>query len=204
MVSIGTSLYSMSEDDLEITIANTPADKYLANQIVIKYHSYVASARTVGRVIKYLIWYEGRVVGTFWLGSGFKPTPKSILNFFEKSQSEFDKMFNEVADNKRFAMAESIPNLGSRILKKIRNRAREDWRNRYGNDLKAIVTTIGDGKNGSVYLADNWINIGETAGLPDKRKSVSMKWNDSEEISNRFVKPTGENKKKILVTTRLK
>jgi hypothetical protein len=30
-----------------------------------------------------------------------------------------------------------------------------------------------------------------------------MKWNDNEEITDRFVKPTGENKKIILITTKL-
>lgn len=188
---------------LEITIAETKEQKRTADQLVIKHHSYVASARTVGRVIKYLIWYENRLVGTFWIGSGFKPTPKAILNFFKKSQSEFDKMFNQVADNKRFAMSESLPNMGSQILKAIRGRAKQDWFDRYGDNLLAIVTTIGADKNGSVYLADNWEKIGETAGLPAKRKSVSMKWNDSEEIQERYVKPTGENKKLILITDRL-
>ena len=194
---------SLRKSAVVLTIAETTEDKKTADKIVIEYHSYVASARTVGRVIKYLIWYEERIVGTFWIGSGFKPTPKAILNFFGKSQSEFDKIFNEVADNKRFAMAELIPNLGSQILKEVRARAAQDWHNRYGNNLQGIVTTIGDGKKGTVYLADNWKQIGETAGLPKREKSVSMKWNDSEEIKERFVKPTGENKKLILITTKL-
>ena len=30
-----------------------------------------------------------------------------------------------------------------------------------------------------------------------------MKWNNSEEIKERYVKPTGENKKEILVTIKL-
>jgi len=189
---------------LKLTLASSTEEKRIADKIVVDFHSYVASARTVGRVMKYLIWYNGRIVGTFWVGSGFKPTPKAILNSFGKSQSEFDKIFNEVADNKRFAMAEAIPNLGSQILKLVRNRCGQDWFDRYGDRLQAIVTTIGDGKTGSVYLADNWEKIGETAGLPDKRKSVSMKWNDSTEIKERFVKPTGENKKTILITKRIK
>ena len=171
---------------------------------MVNYHSYVASARTVGRCIKYIINYQGEDVGTFWIGSGFKPTPKSILNYFEKSQSEFDGMFNSVADNKRFCMVKSIPNLGTQILKNIRNRAKKDWYDRYGDELVAILTTIGDGKKGSVYLADNWKKIGETAGLPANRKSVSMKWDDAEGINEKFVKPTGENKKIILITDRLK
>lgn len=188
---------------IKIRIAESTIDKRMANEMVIKHHSYVASAKTVGRCIKYIINYDGRDVGTFWLGSGFKPTPKAILNYFELSQSEFDKIFNEIADNKRFCMIERIPNLGSQILKQIRIRAKTDWKNLYGNELKAIVTTIGPDKNGAVYLADNWKLIGETAGLPKDRKSVSMKWDDSQSISQKYTKPTGEDKKKILITDRL-
>lgn len=188
---------------LNIRIAETKEQKRMADDIVVRYHSYVASARTVGRCIKYLIYYENELVGTFWIGSGFKPTPKAILNYFEKSQSEFDGVFNTVADNKRFCMIKHIPNLGTQILKAVRNRAKKDWYTRYGDDLTAILTTIGDGKKGSVYLADNWKKIGETAGLPKDRKSVSMKWDDSDGIKEKYVKPTGENKKIILITDRL-
>ena len=189
---------------INIRIAETKEDKDIANKIVIDFHSYVNTPRVVGRCIKYIISYEDKDVATFWLGSGFKPTPKAILNFFEKSQKEFDKIFNEVADNKRFCIKETpISNFGSQILSMIRKRAKKDWFTRYGNNLIGILTTIGDGKNGAVYLADNWKNIGKTAGLPKRNKSVSMKWNNSEEIKERYVKPTGENKKEILVTIKL-
>lgn len=190
-------------DNISIRIAETDDDKRIADNIVINHHSYVASAKTVGRCIKYIVSFQGRDIGTFWIGSGFKPTPKSILSYFGKSQKQFDAMFNSVADNKRFCMAERIPNIGSQILKAIRSRAKQDWMNRYGDDLLAIVTTIGAGKTGAVYLADNWTKIGETAGLPSNRKSVSMKWDDADGIKQKFTKPTGENKKTILITTRL-
>ena len=190
---------------INIRIAETNEDKNIANKIVIDFHSYVSSPRTVGRCIKYLISYNTKDVATFWLGSGFKPTPKAILNFFKVSQKEFDKMFNEVADNKRFCIKENpIPNFGSQILSRIRKRATTDWFNKYGNNLKGILTTIGNDKNGAVYLADNWKVIGKTAGLPKRNKSVSMKWNTKDEISERYIKPTGENKKLILITTSLK
>jgi len=185
---------------IKIRIAETKQEKQIADKIVVDFHSYVKSPRTVGRCIKYIVSYENRDVATFWLGSGFKPTPKAILNFFNVSQSDYDKMFNEVADNKRFCIKENpIKNFGSQVLSLIRKRAKDDWFNRYGNNLQAIITTIGDGKTGSVYLADNWQKIGKTAGLPKRNKSVSMKWNNKEEIQERYVKPTGENKKLILV-----
>ncbi len=194
---------SQEHKTLQIFFARNHHEKSLANEMVLKHHSYVASIKTVGRVMKYLIKFDDRLVGTFWLGSGFKPTPKAILNYFNMKQAEFDKIFNEVADNKRFAMVESIPNLGSQVLRKVRERAASDWLEQYGDNLRAIVTTIGADKSGAVYLADNWKLIGETSGLPTNRKAVSMKWNDADEIAQRYVKPSGENKKLILVTERL-
>lgn len=188
---------------ISIRIAESDQDKLIADQIVEQHHSYVASSKTVGRCLKYIVNYKNKDVGTFWIGSGFKPTPKAILNYFSMSQSEFDKIFNEVADNKRFCMKEQIPNAGTQILSAIRKRAKLDWFEYYNNDLKAIITTIGNNKKGAVYLADNWKKIGETSGLPEDRQSVSMKWNDAEEINVRYVKPDGENKKTILITTNL-
>ena len=188
---------------ITISIAETTEDKKIAGQIVIDHHSYVASARTVGRCLKYLIRFDNRIIGTFWIGSGFKPTPKAILNYFNIGQKEYDLIFNNIADNKRFCMSERIPNIGSQILKRIRNRAAIDWKNRYGDELIAIITTVGQFHNGAVYLADNWKNIGETAGLPSNRKSVSMKWDSADDIKVKYVKPTGENKKKILITEKL-
>lgn len=197
-------VYGVSPKGISIRIAKTKNDKDIANKIVMDFHSYVSSPKTVGRCIKYIISYNGEDVATFWLGSGFKPTPKSILNYFDKSQKEFDTIFNQIADNKRFCIKKNpIKNFGSQILSIIRKRAKKDWQNSYGDNLQAIVTTIGDGKNGSVYLADNWKKIGETAGLPKRDKSVSMKWNNNDEIKNRYVKPTGENKKIILITDKL-
>lgn len=175
----------------------------IADDIVRRHHSYIASAQTVGRTLKYLVWNEGVAVGTVWIGSGMKPTPKDLLRFFGVSQPEFDGFFNSVADNKRFCMVDRTPNLGSYVLARVRERVRHDWTAAYGDELRAVFTTVGPSHRGSVYLADNWTQIGETAGLPAIRKPVSMKWNKASEINERFVKPTGENRKKIFVTTRL-
>jgi hypothetical protein len=95
-------------------------------------------------------------------------------------------------------MTKSIPNAGTQILKQLRTKAPNAWKTKYGNDLKHIITFVGANKNGAVYLADNWKKIGETAGLP-KHRSSSMKWNSNEQLKELFVKPTGENKKIILI-----
>jgi hypothetical protein len=60
------------------------------------------------------------------------------------------------------------------------------------------MTVVGANKNGAVYKADNWKEIGQTAGLPP-HKSSSMKWDSKEGLKEKFVKPTGENRKIILI-----
>lgn len=191
------------KERIRVELALTKEDKQVADNIVINHHSYIAKAKVVGRVLKYLIYDGDEIIGTFWVGSGFKPTPKAILEYLGVSQKEYDKIFNEIADNKRFAMSKHVKNAGTLAIKLIRKRVKQDWKERYGDDLKAIITTIGSGKSGSVYKADNWIFIGETAGLPKDRKSMSMKWNDNEEIKQRYVKPSGEDKKLIFITTKI-
>lgn len=189
---------------IHVTLAKTKEEKKIADDLVVEYHSYVAKAKIVGRALKYLIWEDDELVGSFWVGSGFKPTPKAILTHFNKSQKEFDAIFNQVADNKRFVMKRYIKNAGTKALKIIRGRVKTDWKEAYGDDLLAIVTTIGGGKTGAVYMADNWKKLGETAGLPPNRKSVSMKWNSTEEIAERYVKPDAQYKKIIFITENLK
>jgi len=153
--------------------------------------------------MKYLIYGEGTLYGTIWMGSGFKPTPKDILRAIGVSQQQFNLQFNALSDNKRFCLNGAPHNFGSQALKCMRKRVKSDWQNRYGDELKWLVTTVGGGKTGAVYLADNWKKIGLTAGLPKGRKPVSMAWDTSETIDARFVKPTGEDRKIILLTDRI-
>ena len=97
-------------------------------------------------------------------------------------------------------MTESIKNAGTQILKQLRQQAPIEWKNKYGNNLTHIITFVAGGNNGAVYKADNWKQIGETAGLPKDRKSFSVKWNSAEYLKKTYLPPTGENKKLIFIT----
>ena len=79
----------------------------------------------------------------------------------------------------------------------VRNSCQQVWKDKYGDDLQHLLTFVAGGNTGAVYKADNWEVIGETAGLP-KHKASSMKWDSGEQLKQKFVKPTGENKKIIL------
>jgi hypothetical protein len=182
--------------ELSYRLVESEQDKVLAKEIVENYHSYVPTYKSVGRRLDWLIFYEDRLIGMIGIGSSTYPPCKDILRYLNISKEQYKKMFNSFANNWRFCMKEKIPNLGTQILKYVRNNAPIEWKRKYGDDLKYLITFVGGGNNGAVYLADNWVKVGQTAGLPS-HKSSSMKWDSKEELKQKFVKPTGENKKII-------
>jgi hypothetical protein len=187
---------------IELVQVTTQQQKDLVKNIIETHHSYVASNSSVGRRIDWLIYIDdgmlGECIGMIGIGSSVYPPPKDILRHLGVSKFEYKDMFNNIGNNWRFCFSKSIKNGGTQVLKQLRQKAPIAWKQKYGDELKHIITFVGAGKNGAVYLADNWKKIGETAGLPP-HKSSSMKWHDNAELKKLFVKPTGENKKIILI-----
>ena len=192
---------------MKLELVDNYWQKRQVKSIIEKHHSYVPTARSVGRRIDWLIYhpdYENafgipQAVGMIGIGSSVYPPPKDLLRYVGMSKSEYKENFNSFANNWRFCMTKPIPNAGSQILKLLRHHAPIEWEKKYKNFLTHILTFVGGGNNGAVYRADNWDMVGETAGLPE-HSMVSMKWNNKEELKDKFVKPTGENKKLIFVT----
>lgn len=182
---------------IELKLITTNEERNIAKQIVENYHSYVPTYKSVGRRIDWLIFVDGELCGMIGIGSSTYPPCKDLLKKLNINKNEYKNIFNNIANNWRFCMMKKIPNAGSQILKKLRKEAPIEWKKKYGDDLLYLITFVAGGNNGAVYLADNWEAIGYTAGLPN-HKSVSMKWDDNENIKQKFVKPTGENKKIIL------
>ena len=187
-----------------LTLVETDIQKKMVKDIITKHHSYVPSHRSVGRRIDWLIYeddkFPSECIGMIGIGSSVYPPPKDLLSYVGMTKSEYKDNFNSFANNWRYCMTEQIPNAGSQILKLLRHHAPIEWEKKYKNFLTHIITFVGGGNNGAVYRADNWDMVGHTAGLPE-HDMVSMKWNDKEELKTKFVKPTGENKKLIFVTS---
>jgi hypothetical protein len=172
----------------------------IARRIVENYHSYVPSWDSVGRRIDWIIMLDKEIVGVIGIGSATYPPCKDILTRLGVSKEEYKSIFNNIANNWRFCWMKSVPNLGTMVLKRVREIAPYAWKEKYGDDLKYLITFVGGGNNGAVYRADNWEMIGYTSGLPS-HESVSMKWDSGEELKQKFVKPTGEDKKMIFFKT---
>lgn len=184
--------------NIELKLIDKDSDREVAKSIVENHHSYVPTYKSVGRRIDWLVFIDDELSGMIGIGSSTYPPCKDILRHLGISKAEYKDRFNTFANNWRFCMMKSVKNAGTRILKLMRREAKIEWRRKYGDELKWLITFVGAGHNGAVYLADNWKCIGRTSGLPS-HKSVSMKWDDGESIKRKFVKPTGENSKLIFI-----
>ena len=190
---------------IKIELVEDNSQKQAVKSIIEKHHSYVASNDSVGRRIDWLVYHSDytnvlgleKPIGMVGIGSSVYPPPKDILRYVEMKKDEYKDNFNEFGNNWRFCMTTYIKNAGTQILKKLRKQAPIEWKKKYGDDLRWLITFVAGGNNGAVYKADNWKQIGETAGLP-KHKAVSMKWH-KDSLDKMFVKPTGENKKIIFI-----
>ena len=184
---------------IELRVVNDDNAKEYVKETIQKFHSYVPSTSSVGRRIDWVVFDDDRPIGMIGIGSSVYPPPKDLLQYVGMSKSEYQGEFNTFSNNWRYCMKESIPNAGSQILKLLRHHAPIEWKKKYGDNLRYILTFVGGGNNGAVYKADNWKMVGKTAGLPE-HNMVSMKWDDNDKLKEQFVKPTGENKKLIFVT----
>lgn len=184
--------------DIELKLIEDEQGRDLAKNIVEKHHSYVPTYKSVGRRVDWLVYIDGELCGMIGIGSSTYPPCKDILRHLGMTKAEYKEQFNSFANNWRFCMMKSVRNAGTGILKRLRKQAPIEWKRKYGDDLKYLITFVGAGHNGAVYRADNWSCIGKTSGLPS-HKSVSMKWDDGDKIKEKFVKPTGENAKLIFL-----
>jgi hypothetical protein len=93
------------------------------------------------------------------------------------------KNSNKVANNYRFCLVpeNGIKNVGTMALKLLREVGAKRWQEKYGDELVMLETFVQpliDGsdnkRNGAVYLADNWVMIGETLGNSIKKAPLLL------------------------------
>jgi len=80
---------------------------------------------------------------------------------------EKSRNLGKIANNYRFALIKQ--GLGSIILSRFYNVAREGWKEKYGQPLVLLETMVEPPFKGTVYLASGWIYIGQTKGFSIKR-----------------------------------
>lgn len=136
-------------------------------RFVNDHHSYIAWADRPSRKLYWRLFDGEKAVGVFGLGSAFA-RPKAIAEWMDAH----GVAFNELGNNIVYCLHSAPKNAGSQFLKLIRRDAVLWWRERYGDELKAMQTFILPPRNGATYLADNWQMIGMTSGHSQSCRTI--------------------------------
>lgn len=167
--SVQPADYSMPWlSDMELCLSRVKKSHPLYVKWYIEH--YPGSKGIVGRQINYLIYHFGRPVGI--IGVSSPPLHyKKFEHYFKLSgmkPSESSKLF---LNNNVFRLVDKVgENLGTRILKLLRRRVKQDYNDIYGQELIGLVTFVERPRTGAVYKADNWEFLGETEGIEVKRR----------------------------------
>ncbi len=127
-----------------------------------------------GQQLHYLIWYETddgwENVGAISGGSAVYATGVRD-DFFYLSKENREKVINGIIDNTLFRLERHEFNLASKIVSLWRKVVVKDWEGLYGVKPYGFETFVeyaeidaDTQRVGSLYLADNWTRVGETAG----------------------------------------
>jgi hypothetical protein len=138
----------------------------LWNSLIAKFH-YLGLATPVGRLLRYLVYGDEKLVGaiSFSEGAWNIKTRNTILSSAGLSPGQIREA---VIGNNRFLILPTtrVPNLASRVLAESVRTARQDWKIRYGI-APIIAETFVDPRRfeGTCYRAANWLVIGATKGF---------------------------------------
>jgi hypothetical protein len=152
--------------------------------IINEHHSYVKYKDVPQRRINYLIYRteDSKPIGAIGISSCVLAIGARD-NWIGWDKEIRLKNSNSVANNYRFCLIPNngIKNVGTMALKSLRQEGAKRWKEKYGDELLLLETYVQpliDGsenkRNGAVYLADNWIMVGETLGNSIKKAPVLL------------------------------
>ena len=143
-----------------------------------KHHQYMNSANIPSRRMSYNV-YEtktGNYIGGIGLASSVLALGGRDKYIGWDKEARL-KNLGKTANNYRFCLIKeniTIKNVGTMALKLLRTVGAQRWEQKYGDKLVLIETFIKPPWNGSVYRADNWIDVGMTKGSSISKVPLSL------------------------------
>lgn len=142
----------------------------------IRNRHYVANRGTHGQQLHYLINLDDTTVGII-SGASSVWAVKSRDEYFGLNKDNKRVALPSIVNNTVFRLEKHIPNLATFVLSRWRKRVATDWEDRYGVKVHGFETFVveEDHRKGALYLADNWLYLGETAGSTKTHKGLNNK-----------------------------
>jgi hypothetical protein len=123
---------------------------------------YPGSKGIPGRQLDYLIYLGHLPIGII----AFASPPRNYKLFRRYFGVDDDMNF---LNNNVFRIVFSKRNLGTMVLSAVRAMLPSAYKEKYGSDLKGLITFVEPPRTGSLYKADNWEYLGLTQGIEVRR-----------------------------------
>jgi len=135
-----------------------------SSDLIKRYHGYVPTTRYVGRQCNYTVMCEGYEIGFTGIGSAVMAMGGRDKFIGWTKQQRLANIVH-VGNNWRYTLTNDLPkNTGSKVLSLVVDKAREDWKRKYGDELVLLETMVEAPRTGTVYLASGWVEVGMTLG----------------------------------------
>jgi hypothetical protein len=155
-----------------------PDQNKLFRDTINKFHSYKKYTDSPTRNIRWLIYesQSGNHIGAIGLSSA-TISISCRDKYIGWSKEQRIKNLGMLANNSRCCFIRdniTFKNAGSMVLKQLRLEGAKRWKEKYDQDLILLETFVQPdreeeynghkSRNGSIYKADNWIEVGITSG----------------------------------------
>ncbi len=164
-------------DELRVVLIPEKKDR-VRFQRLLKGHHYLGGLKPVGEQLYYAaVDADGQWLALLLFSAAAKHL-KHREQWIGWSAAQCDRRLSLVANNSRFLILpeRSVPNLGSRVLRLTLDRLSADWQKRYDHPILVVETFVDPEQFcGTIYTANNWVELGLTDGWGRKQRDYYVK-----------------------------
>lgn len=176
-------------------ICDTHGKNQIFAKTITNHHQYMKHVEPPQRRIKWNIYetQSGNLVGGIGISSCVLALG-SRDKFIGWDMETRLKNSNCVANNYRYGLIKpniTIKNVGSMVLKLLREEGRKVWKEKYGDELVLLETFVKPPWKGTVYKADNWNYLGMTKGNSIQKAPVLL-WKKEDSARGKLARENPE------------
>jgi len=164
-------------EDVRVILVPQPKDRQRFQRLLDRHH-YLGRLKPVGEQLYYVaVDAQGRWLALLLFSAAAKHL-KHRERWIGWTRAQCDRRLLLVVNNSRFLILpdRSVPNLGSRVLRLTLERLSQDWQVRYGHPVLVVETFVDPEQFcGTVYTANNWVELGLTDGWGRHQRDYYVK-----------------------------
>ncbi len=159
-------------EEVRVILVSDRAEHRRFQRLLHKHH-YLGGIKAVGEQLYYaVVDAQGQWVALL-LFSAAAQHLKHRDQWIGWTRPQRDRRLPLVVNNSRFLLLpqRTVPNLGSRALRLTLDRLSADWQAQYGHPVLVVETFVDPEEFcGTVYTANNWVELGQTDGWGRHRR----------------------------------